>query len=70
MAPSTHKQWIVEGPDKGKDGLVLQENKPVPGIAENEVLVKLQAASLNFRDLAISKVRKAYSPISIPSSSA
>lgn len=50
------KQWVVESKEKGFDGLVPQNNAPVPKVGENEVLVKLHAASLNYRDLVIPKV--------------
>lgn len=46
------KQWTITGTDKGFDGLELTEAK-VPQVGDNEVLIKLHAASLNFRDLAI-----------------
>ncbi|KAI1440350.1 NAD(P)-binding protein [Annulohypoxylon stygium] len=54
MAPTTIKQWTVTGKDKGFDGLELKE-APIPKIGENDVLVKLHAASLNYRDLIIPK---------------
>jgi NADPH:quinone reductase-like Zn-dependent oxidoreductase len=50
------KQWIVESKDKDFDGLIYQD-APVPKVGESEVLVKLQAASLNYRDLIIPKVQ-------------
>jgi NADPH:quinone reductase-like Zn-dependent oxidoreductase len=50
------KQWIVESKDKAFDGLVYQD-APMPKVGESEVLVKLQAASLNYRDLIIPKVQ-------------
>lgn len=53
---ATIKQWIVENKDKGFDGLVYKETS-IPQVGENEVLVKLEAASLNYRDLIIPKVR-------------
>ncbi|KAI0595152.1 putative zinc-containing alcohol dehydrogenase [Biscogniauxia sp. FL1348] len=52
MAPATQKQWTVTSMDKKFDGLVYGE-APVPAPGENEVLVKLQGASLNYRDLII-----------------
>ncbi|KAJ6104491.1 hypothetical protein N7523_010811 [Penicillium sp. IBT 18751x] len=55
MAPATMKQWLVEGKEKDFDGLVLNKAAPVPKVGENEVLVKLHAASLNYRDLIIPK---------------
>ncbi|EMR65750.1 hypothetical protein MGN70_008877 [Eutypa lata] len=54
MAPSNQKQWSVTGTDKGFDSLQLVD-APVPQVGENEVLVKLRAASLNYRDLIIPK---------------
>ncbi|RYP57343.1 hypothetical protein DL769_009550 [Monosporascus sp. CRB-8-3] len=54
MAPSSQKQWSVSGKDKGFDGLQLVD-APVPKVGENDVLVKLHAASLNYRDLIIPK---------------
>lgn len=56
MAATTMKQWVVETKDKDFDGLVYKD-APVPKVGENEVLVKLSAASLNYRDLIIPKVR-------------
>ena len=55
MPPSTMKQWVVEDMEHDFDGLVYKD-AAVPKVGENEVLVKLQAASLNYRDLAIPKV--------------
>ncbi|KAJ5145081.1 Polyketide synthase enoylreductase [Penicillium atrosanguineum] len=54
MAPSTMKQWVVESKEKDFDGLVYKD-APVPKVGESEVLVKLHAASLNYRDLIIPK---------------
>ncbi|KUI72021.1 hypothetical protein VM1G_07750 [Cytospora mali] len=52
MAPSTMKQWSITGTDKGFDGLEFGDVQ-VPKVGENDVLVKIQAASLNYRDLII-----------------
>lgn len=52
MAPSSQKQWSVSGTDKGFDGLEFKD-AAVPKAGENEVLVKLHGASLNYRDLII-----------------
>ncbi|OTB03261.1 hypothetical protein M426DRAFT_181759 [Hypoxylon sp. CI-4A] len=54
MTPSTIKQWTVTGADKGFDGLVFGE-APTPKVGDNDVLVKVQAVSLNYRDLIIPK---------------
>ncbi|KAK0738129.1 hypothetical protein B0T18DRAFT_239606 [Schizothecium vesticola] len=51
--PKSQKQWLVQGTDKGIDGLVRQDNVPIPEVGENEVLVRLRGASLNYRDLII-----------------
>lgn len=56
MAPSNQKQWVIASKDKDLDGLQLVDAE-VPKCGENEVLVKMHAASLNYRDLAIPKVR-------------
>jgi hypothetical protein len=39
MAPSTTKQWTVEGKD-GFDGLKFNESAKIPEVGDNEVLVK------------------------------
>ncbi|KAM0692137.1 hypothetical protein Q7P36_008338 [Cladosporium allicinum] len=52
--PSTQKQWKVTELT-GFDGLKFATDAPVPQIGEKDVLVKFQAASLNYRDLAIVK---------------
>lgn len=56
MAPTTQKQWSVSGTDKGFDGLQFVDAE-VPKCGENEVLVQMRGASLNYRDLIIPKVR-------------
>jgi NADPH:quinone reductase-like Zn-dependent oxidoreductase len=48
------KQWVVQGKEHDLDGLVYKD-AAVPKVGDNEVLVKLQAASLNYRDLIIPK---------------
>lgn len=39
MAPSTTKQWKVEG-TTGFDGLKLHESAPIPKLGDKDVLVK------------------------------
>jgi hypothetical protein len=39
MAPSTTKQWTVEGTD-GFDGLKFAESAKIPEVGDDEVLVK------------------------------
>ncbi|KAL4890988.1 hypothetical protein BDV59DRAFT_76238 [Aspergillus ambiguus] len=48
------KQWTVLNKDNDFNGLTYGD-APVPKVGENEVLVKLHAASLNYRDLIIPK---------------
>ncbi|KAH9810497.1 zinc-type alcohol dehydrogenase-like protein [Teratosphaeria destructans] len=50
----TQKQWTV-AERIGFDGLKLDEKAPVPAVGDKDVLVKFHAASLNYRDLIISK---------------
>ncbi|KAF2026409.1 alcohol dehydrogenase [Setomelanomma holmii] len=54
MAPTTTKQWTVEG-QTGFDALKFNEKAQIPEIGDKDVLVKIQAASLNYRDLIIPK---------------
>ena len=56
MSPSTTKQWTVQG-QNGFDSLKFNEKAEVPQLGENDVLVHFFAASLNYRDLIIPKVR-------------
>ncbi|KAL9485238.1 hypothetical protein ACSS6W_004027 [Trichoderma asperelloides] len=51
--PKTVKQWNVEK-FGGFNGLTFSE-QPLPELSDNEVLVKLEAASLNYRDLIIAR---------------
>ncbi|KZM19402.1 oxidoreductase [Ascochyta rabiei] len=54
MAPSTTKQWMIEGKD-GFDALKFNEGASVPKVSDKDVLVKINGASLNYRDLIIPK---------------
>ncbi|KAL1647454.1 hypothetical protein SLS58_002784 [Diplodia intermedia] len=66
--PKTMKRWVIRD-FTGPDGLEMEE-VPMPELGPNDVLVKLSAASLNYRDLVIA--RGAYpwplSPPTIPCS--
>lgn len=48
------KQWTVTSKEKGFDG-VEYGDVPVPKVGENDVLIKINGASLNYRDLIIPK---------------
>lgn len=56
MAPNM-KSWTVLDKEHGFDGLKFGES-PIPEVGEHDVLVKFHAASLNYRDLIIPKVRE------------
>lgn len=47
--------WVLKD-QQGIDSLQLVENHPVPTLKDEEVLVKLHAVSLNYRDIVIAKV--------------
>ncbi|KAL3465567.1 hypothetical protein BJX64DRAFT_275151 [Aspergillus heterothallicus] len=64
MAPSSQKQWSVLNAEKDFDGLKY-EDAPLPGVGENEVLVRLHGASLNYRDLIIPKGKYPF-PLDLP----
>lgn len=51
----TMRQWILQG-NTNFDDLKAVEC-PIPEVSGNDVLVKVHAASLNYRDLMIAKVR-------------
>ncbi|EJP69648.1 Zinc-type alcohol dehydrogenase-like protein [Beauveria bassiana] len=52
--PKTTKQWNVTSQDgQGGFNVLKLSNAPVPELGASQVLVKLQAASLNYRDLII-----------------
>ena len=55
MAPSKMKQWTITSTEKDFNGLEFGEVE-VPKVGENDVLVKIHAVSLNYRDLIIPKV--------------
>lgn len=60
--PSNQKQWVIASEKKDLDGLEFVDAE-VPKCGETEVLVKMHAASLNYRDLAIPKVCLSLEPI-------
>ena len=57
-SPKTTRQWVVQDPKNGFDGLKLQDDVNVPQVGEYDVLVRIQAVSLNYRDLIIPLVRQ------------
>lgn len=54
MTTTTNRQWRLNG-FTGFDSLVLKEDR-IPEIGDSDVLVRWMYASLNYRDLVVSKV--------------
>lgn len=56
--PTTTDAWVLQGKDanKGWDNLRLEKDRKIPELGEYDVLVQIQAVSLNYRDLAIPQV--------------
>lgn len=52
MAPTTTKQWTVQG-QSGFDSLKLHNETPIPKLSDHDVLVNFKSVSLNYRDLII-----------------
>lgn len=55
--PKTTRQWVIKDTKNKFDGLELQENVEIPPLGDYDVLVKIHAVSLNYRDLIIPQVR-------------
>jgi NADPH:quinone reductase-like Zn-dependent oxidoreductase len=53
--PAIQKQWLISSTGKNFDSLVYQD-APLPKVGDNDVLVRLHGASLNYRDLLIPQV--------------
>lgn len=53
--PPTTSQWSVVG-QNGIQDLLYQEAVPIPTLGDHDCLVKIEAVSLNYRDVAIIKV--------------
>jgi NADPH:quinone reductase-like Zn-dependent oxidoreductase len=62
--PSTQKQWILCGTEKGLDEWQFRDG-PVPEVGNHGVLVKMHAAGLNYREVLIPAV---CSMVPLPSS--
>jgi NADPH:quinone reductase-like Zn-dependent oxidoreductase len=57
LIPKTTASWFVTG-TSGFEDLKLEKSVPIPEIGEYDCLVQIQAVSLNYRDLAISKASR------------
>ncbi len=55
MAPSTTAQWVISSKD-GFDKMTLEKDVKIPQLSEHEVLLEVDAVSLNYRDLIIPQV--------------
>lgn len=55
MSVTTGAAWRVDD-FTGFDGLSFNETAPTPRVGEHDCLVKIEAASLNYRDIMIAKV--------------
>jgi NADPH:quinone reductase-like Zn-dependent oxidoreductase len=53
--PSTQKQWILCGTEKGLDEWQFRDGA-VPQVGSHGVLVKMHAAGLNYREVLIPAV--------------
>jgi hypothetical protein len=49
--PTTTSQYTINF-SKGFDGLQLQHNTPIPALGPNDCLIRIEAVSLNYRDIA------------------
>lgn len=57
--PTVQKKWVIMGQGRGLDEYNLT-NGSVPTVGEHGVLVKLHAASLNYRDHLIPKPKASF----------
>lgn len=55
--PTSTRAWSLRETDPSNfDGLELKESIPLPKLGDHDVLVEIEAVSLNYRDLAIPRV--------------
>lgn len=52
--PTKARQWVVHSIDNGIDSLTLEE-APLPTLGQFDVLVRIHALSLNYRDILLAK---------------
>lgn len=55
--PEFTAAWTLPSQRSGIESLGFVEKVPIPPLRDDELLVKIHAASLNYRDLIIAKVR-------------
>ena len=59
MLPTTTAQWVLER-QGGFEDLKFHPSVPIPKLGDHDCLVKIEAVSLNYRDLVVAKVRKTF----------
>lgn len=64
MAPTTTNQWVISEL-KSFDSLKLEKDVKIPELGEHDVLLEVDAVSLNYRDLIIPKVYQNPRPRSV-----
>lgn len=55
-------RWVLDSKQKGISSLHYDAAATAPELGPQQVLVRMRAASLNYRDLAIARVRALPSP--------
>lgn len=59
--PTTTPAWLLKEGDAGEfPWLELARDVPIPPLGSRDVLVRIEAVSLNYRDLMIAQVRTKY----------
>lgn len=61
MPPTTTPAWLLTG-QSGPSSLEFKPEHELPPLGPNDVLVRIHAASLNYRELAIAKVPYIHHP--------
>lgn len=59
--PTHTAKWTLPS-QNGIESLTYEQEALIPDLKEGEVLVQLHAASLNYRDLVITKVTQSTTP--------
>ena len=63
MAPGTARSLTISSQSEGLSGLVFRDTEIPQNLKDNEVLVELRAASLNYRDIVLATVKLKTSPL-------
>ena len=57
--PKHTKAWVLDGQQEDFSSLKLIDELRLPELKDDQVLIKIYAVSLNYRDLVVVKVRPA-----------